>query len=167
MPMSNLAAVVMAGGLGTRMHSRTPKHLHPVLGRRLVDWVVATAQEAGADRVVVVTAPDARDAFPGVEVAVQEVPRGTGDAVRAAAAALAGFEGDVLVLNGDVPALEAGVVRALVATHREADAAGTVLAFAPDDTRSYGRIVRAADGSLARIVEAGDASPDELALAEV
>src|SRR3954470_23820564 len=70
MPMSNLAAVVMAGGLGTRMHSRTPKHLHPVLGRRLVDWVVATAQEAGADRVVVVTAPDTRDAFPGVEGAV-------------------------------------------------------------------------------------------------
>src|SRR3954468_21446532 len=100
MPMSNLAAVVMAGGLGTRMHSRTPKHLHPVLGRRLVDWVVATAQEAGADRVVV-TAPDTRDAFPGVEVAVQEVPRGTGDAVRAAAATLEGFEGDVLVLNGD------------------------------------------------------------------
>jgi bifunctional UDP-N-acetylglucosamine pyrophosphorylase/glucosamine-1-phosphate N-acetyltransferase len=165
--MSNLAAVVMAGGLGTRMHSRTPKHLHPVLGRRLVDWVVATAQEAGADRVVVVTAPDTRDAFPGVEVAVQEVPRGTGDAVRAAAAALKGFDGDVLVLNGDVPALGADVVTALVATHRDAGAAGTVLAFEPDDVRAYGRIVRAADGSLARIVEARDASAEELALTEV
>jgi len=167
MPMSNLAAVVMAGGLGTRMHSRTPKHLHPVLGRRLVDWVVATAQEAGADRVVVVTAPDTQDAFPGVEVAVQEVPRGTGDAVRAAAATLEGFDGDVLVLNGDVPALAADVVQALVATHREAGAAGTVLAFEPGDLRAYGRIVRATDGSLARIVEARDASPDELALTEV
>jgi bifunctional UDP-N-acetylglucosamine pyrophosphorylase/glucosamine-1-phosphate N-acetyltransferase len=164
---SNLAAVVMAGGLGTRMHSRTPKHLHPVLGRRLVDWVVATAQESGADRVVVVTAPDTRDAFPGVEVAVQEVPRGTGDAVRAAASALAGFEGDVIVLNGDVPALGAEVVRALVETHRAAGAGGTVLSFEPADTRAYGRIVRDGQGGLARIVEARDASPEELALTEV
>jgi bifunctional UDP-N-acetylglucosamine pyrophosphorylase/glucosamine-1-phosphate N-acetyltransferase len=167
MTPSNLAAVVMAGGLGTRMHSRTPKHLHPVLGRRLVDWVVATAQESGADRVVVVAAPDTRDAFPGVEVAVQEVPRGTGDAVRAAAERLGDFTGDMLVLNGDVPALGAEVVRALVATHRETGAAGTVLAFEPADARAYGRVVRDAAGGLARIVEARDASADELALTEV
>src|SRR4051794_13979958 len=167
MPMSNLAAVVMAGGLGTRMHSRTPKHLHPVLGRRLVDWVIAAAQDAGVDRVVVVTSPETRDAFPGVEVAVQEVPRGTGDAVAAARDALAGFDGDVLVLNGDVPALSPEVVRALVETHRSADAGGTVLSFEPADTRAYGRIVRDAEGGLARIVEARDASAEDLALTEV
>jgi bifunctional UDP-N-acetylglucosamine pyrophosphorylase / glucosamine-1-phosphate N-acetyltransferase len=167
MSPSNLAAVVMAGGLGTRMHSRTPKHLHPLLGRRLVDWVIATAQEAGADRVVVVTAPDTRDAFPGVEVAVQEVPRGTGDAVLAARALVGDATGDVLVLNGDVPALTAEVVRALVEAHRAAGAAGTVLAFEPADARSYGRIVRDPAGGLARIVEARDATPEELALTEV
>src|SRR5436305_4342922 len=133
---SNLAAVVMAGGLGTRMHSRTPKHLHPVLGRRLVDWVIAAAHEAGVERLVVVTSPDTRDVFPGVEVAVQEVPRGTGDAVAAARSALAGFDGDVLVLNGDVPALSGEVVSALVEAHRSAGAAGTVLSFEPADTRA-------------------------------
>ncbi|MDX6412088.1 MAG: bifunctional UDP-N-acetylglucosamine pyrophosphorylase / glucosamine-phosphate N-acetyltransferase, partial [Gaiellaceae bacterium] len=80
----------MAGGLGTRMHSATPKHLHPLLGRRMVDWVIAAAAGAGADPVVVVASPDTRDAFEGVTVAVQETPLGTGDAVRAARAALDG-----------------------------------------------------------------------------
>jgi bifunctional UDP-N-acetylglucosamine pyrophosphorylase / glucosamine-1-phosphate N-acetyltransferase len=163
----DLAAVVMAGGLGTRMKSATPKHLHPLLGRRMVDWVVQAAQAAGVERVVVVASPDTAGAYDDVEVAVQHTPLGTGDAVRCAREALADFAGDVLVLNGDVPALTADLVRALVDTHRSEGAAGTVLAFEPDDTRSYGRIVRGADGRLARIVEAGDAAPEELALGQV
>jgi bifunctional UDP-N-acetylglucosamine pyrophosphorylase/glucosamine-1-phosphate N-acetyltransferase len=162
-----LAAVVMAGGLGTRMKSATPKHLHPLLGRRMVDWVVKAAQDAGVDRVVVVASPDAADSYAGVEVAVQATPLGTGDAVRCSKDALAGFAGDVLVLNGDVPALSADLIRALVETHQREGAAASVLAFEPEDTRSYGRIVRDASGRLARIVEAADASPEELALREV
>jgi bifunctional UDP-N-acetylglucosamine pyrophosphorylase/glucosamine-1-phosphate N-acetyltransferase len=162
-----LAAVVMAGGLGTRMKSATPKHLHPLLGRRMVDWVVKAAQDAAVDRVVVVASPDAADSYAGVEVAVQQTPLGTGDAVRCAKKALTGFPGDVLVLNGDVPALTADLIRALVDTHRSEGAAATVLAFEPEDTRSYGRIVGDAGGRLARIVEAADASPEELALREV
>jgi bifunctional UDP-N-acetylglucosamine pyrophosphorylase/glucosamine-1-phosphate N-acetyltransferase len=162
-----LAAVVMAGGLGTRMKSATPKHLHPLLGRRMVDWVVQAAQEADVDPVVVVASPDAADSYAGVEVAVQQTPLGTGDAVRCAKDALAGSTGDVLVLNGDVPALTPDLIRALVETHQREGAAATVLAFEPDDTRSYGRIVRDASGRLARIVEAADASPEELALREV
>ena len=162
-----LAAVVMAGGLGTRMKSATPKHLHPLLGRRMVDWVVKSAQDSGVDRVVVVASPDAVDSYAGVEVAVQQTPLGTGDAVRSSKDALAGFAGDVLVLNGDVPALTVDLIRALVDTHRSEGAAATVLAFEPEDTRSYGRIVRDASGRLARIVEAADASPEERALREV
>ena len=166
--MSNdLAAVVMAGGLGTRMKSATPKHLHPLLGRRMVDWVVQAAQAAGVERIVVVASPDTAGVYGPLEVAVQQTPLGTGDAVRSAREVLAGFSGDVLVLNGDVPALTTDLLRALVDTHRREAAAGTVLAFEPDDTRSYGRIVRGGDGRLARIVEAGDASPEELALGEV
>jgi bifunctional UDP-N-acetylglucosamine pyrophosphorylase/glucosamine-1-phosphate N-acetyltransferase len=157
----------MAGGLGTRMKSATPKHLHPLLGRRMVDWVIAAARASGADRVVVVASPDTAALFDGVEVAVQQKPLGTGDAVRSARAALAGEQGDILVLNGDVPALTPELLHALVETHRSTGAAGTVLSFEPDDPRSYGRIVRDARGGLARIVEAGDASPEELALREV
>jgi len=164
---NDLAAVVLAGGLGTRMKSSTPKHLHPLLGRRMVDWVIRAARDAGVDRVVVVASPDTAALFEGLEVAIQQTPLGTGDAVRSARAVLAGAQGDVLVLNGDVPALTAELVRALVEAHRTAGAAGTVLSFVPADLRSYGRIVRDGRGGLARIVEAGDASPDELALGEV
>jgi bifunctional UDP-N-acetylglucosamine pyrophosphorylase / glucosamine-1-phosphate N-acetyltransferase len=163
----DLTAVVMAGGLGTRMKSATPKHLHLLLGRRMVDWVIAAARDAGVERIVVVASPDGADSYEGLEVAVQDEPLGTGDAVRAARAAIAGDRGDVLVLNGDVPALTPKLVRALVASHREAQAAATVLAFEPADPRAYGRIVRDAEGRLARIVEAADATADELALTEV
>src|SRR5579864_5615174 len=99
-----LAAVVMAAGIGTRMKSATPKHLHPILGRRMVDWVVDVAREAGAERLVVVASPQASGLLEEVEIAIQEKPRGTGDAVRCARAVLDGFDGDVLVLSGDVPA---------------------------------------------------------------
>ena len=162
-----LAAVVMAGGIGTRMKSATPKHLHPLLGRRMVDWVVEAARGAGVDRVVVVASPSTHELFDGVDVAVQEEPRGTGDAVRCAREALDDFEGGVLVLNGDVPALRPETIAALVETHRAAGAAATVLSFEPADAAAYGRIVRDASGGLARIVEARDASPEELALGEV
>ena len=162
-----LAAVVMAAGIGTRMKSATPKHLHPILGRRMVDWVVDAAREAGVERIVVVASPQTSDLLEGVEVAVQEEPLGTGDAVRCARAALDGFGGDILVLNGDVPALRPETIRALVETHRSAGAAATVLSFEPADAGAYGRIVRDGDGRLARIVEAADASPEELALREV
>jgi bifunctional UDP-N-acetylglucosamine pyrophosphorylase/glucosamine-1-phosphate N-acetyltransferase len=162
-----LAAVVMAAGIGTRMKSATPKHLHPLLGRRMVDWVVGAAREAGVERLVVVASPQSSGVLEGVEVAVQEEPRGTGDAVRCARAALGGFGGDVLVLNGDVPALRPETIRKLVDTHRAAGAAATVLSFEPAEAGAYGRIVRDGGGGLARIVEAADATPGELAVGEV
>ena len=95
----------MAGGLGTRMKSATPKHLHPLLGRRMVDWVLASAQPLGADPVVVVCSPLTEEAMRAsldgtVTLAVQQEARGTGDAVASARAALDGFDGDVLVLSG-------------------------------------------------------------------
>ena len=157
----------MAGGLGTRMKSATPKHLHALLGRRMADWVVHAARDAGVERIVVVASPDSADSFDGMEVAVQPVPLGTGDAVRSARDALAAATGDVLVLNGDVPALTASLIGALVETHRREGAAGTVLSFEPQDARRYGRIVRDGAGRLARIVEAADASPADRELREV
>ncbi len=163
----DFAAVVMAAGLGTRMRSATPKHLHPLLGRRLVDWVIAAATEAGADPIVVVASPDTRDEFEGMELAVQERPLGTGDAVRAAREKLGAASRDVLVLSGDVPLLSAELLRDLVATHRDEQAAATVLAFEPPQAGSYGRIVRDESGRLTRIVEAVDATPQELELREV
>jgi bifunctional UDP-N-acetylglucosamine pyrophosphorylase/glucosamine-1-phosphate N-acetyltransferase len=164
--MTQLAAVIMAAGLGTRMKSSVPKHLHPLLGRRLVDWVIEAAREVGPDPLVVVASPEHRDAFAGVEVAVQERPLGTGDALRAARAAVDGA-GELLVLSGDHPLLRAAALDELVAVHRRAGAAATVLSFEPPDPRSYGRVLRQEDGRLRAIVEAADASPEELAVGEV
>jgi len=160
----------MAAGLGTRMRSAVPKHQHPLLGRRVVDWVLLAAGQAGVERTVLVVSPDSPDrddSWAGVDVAVQERPLGTGDAVRAARGALAGFDGDVLVLSGDVPALTPELLAGLVGTHRRQAAAATVLSFEPADPRAYGRVVRGGDGRLARIVEARDASEEELAIREV
>jgi len=156
----------MAGGLGTRMRSAVPKHLHPLLGRRMVDWVLEAARPLDPSPLVVVASPETVSAFDGVDVAVQERPLGTGDAVRSARAALGGSPGSVLVLSGDTPLLTSALLEELVRTHRESGAAATVLSFVPEDVRSYGRIVREADGSLRAIVEAVDATADELAIGE-
>jgi bifunctional UDP-N-acetylglucosamine pyrophosphorylase/glucosamine-1-phosphate N-acetyltransferase len=164
--MTKLAAVIMAAGLGTRMKSSVPKHLHPLLGRRLVDWVIEAAREVGPDPLVVVASPDHRDAFTGVEVAVQERPLGTGDAVRAARPSV-DSAGELLVLSGDHPLLTGAALEELIAAHRQAAAAATVLSFEPSDPRRYGRVLRDGDGRLRSIVEAADASPEELAVAEV
>ena len=87
------------------MRSSTPKHLHPILGRRMVDWVLAAARPLVARPLVVVASPDTRDAFGDLDVAVQEKPLGTGDAVRSAREALGDEAGDLLVLSGDTPLL--------------------------------------------------------------
>jgi len=157
----------MAGGIGTRMKSATPKHLETLLGRRMVDWVIESARGAGASRVVVVASPSTSDLYDGVEVAVQEAPLGTGHAVGCARDALAEFDGDVLILNGDVPALRHETITALIERHRTDGAAATFLSFEPQDPAAYGRIVRDRHDRLARIVEARDASPQDLALREV
>ena len=96
----------MAAGLGTRMKSAVPKHLHPLLGRRMVDWALDAVRPLAPSPLVVVSSPETREelAADGVEVAVQAEPRGTGDAVAAARGALEGFEGDVLVLPGRLAA---------------------------------------------------------------
>src|SRR5262245_46107712 len=162
MPTS-LAAVVMAGGLGTRMRSGLAKHLHTLLGRRMVDWVLAAAAPLEPDPLVVVASSETADAFDGRRVAIQAQPLGTGHAVRAAV----GDAESVLVLSGDTPLLTTDCLAGLLDAHRAADAAATVLSFVPQHPRSYGRIVRAGDGRLVSIVEAADATPEQLELQEV
>ncbi len=157
----------MAAGLGTRMHSAVPKHLHPILGRRMVDWVLESARELDVDPIVVVASPATVAAFDGLAVAVQEEPRGTGDAVRCARDRLRGAVDDVLVLSGDTPLLTSDVLRELVDTHRREDAVATVLSFEPDDPKQYGRVLRTEDGTLAAIVEFRDATEEQRAVREV
>jgi bifunctional UDP-N-acetylglucosamine pyrophosphorylase/glucosamine-1-phosphate N-acetyltransferase len=156
----------MAAGLGTRMKSATPKHLHPLLGRRLVDWVVAAVEPLGADPLVLVVAPDAVHAFEGREVAVQEKPLGTGDSLRAARAKVADAR-ELLVVSGDHPRLSSELLQRLLDEHRRSGATATVLSFEPPDPRAYGRIVRGDDGRLRQIVENADADDAQRAIREV
>ncbi len=159
----------MAGGLGTRMRSAVPKHLHPILGRRMVDWIVEAGRAAGAAPIVVVASPATRDEFDAgsVQVAVQETALGTGDAVSCARASLAEHVGDVLVLSGDTPLLTPELLRDLVETHHREGADATILSACPPDPRVYGRIVRDASGSVTKIVEGTDASDDEQKIGEI
>jgi len=164
--------VILAAGRGTRMRSATPKLAHDLCGRPLLGWPIAAAREAGALRTVVVVGSDGPPVDPlgeGVELAVQERPLGTADAV-AAAAPLIAREGVVVVLAGDVPLIEPAMLHELVGAHEGAGAAATVLTTVLEDPRGYGRIVRDARGEVARIVEtkvAGDATGEELAIREV
>ncbi len=165
-----LAALVMAAGLGTRMRSTLPKHLHPLIGRRLMDWPIEAGRALDPGLFVVVLSPETLEAFgdtDGVVTAVQHEPRGTGDAVVAAREALDRFAGDLLVLSGDTPLLTETLLRELVEEHGRAGADVTVLSFEPDDPGAYGRVLRETDGALRGIVEAVDASPEELETREV
>ncbi len=164
--------LILAAGEGTRMRSDVPKVLHRICGRPMIEWPIAAAREAGAGRVVVVDGPERKlaDALPeGVEVAIQEEPNGTGDAVRSAADQI-GADDTVLVLYGDVPLITAEAITALAQAHEENDAAATMATMELEDPRGYGRVVRDAEGGVERVVETkhpGDATPEEEAIREV
>jgi bifunctional UDP-N-acetylglucosamine pyrophosphorylase/glucosamine-1-phosphate N-acetyltransferase len=167
-----VTAVVMAGGLGTRMRSATPKHLHPLLGKRLIDWVLGSLDAFAPEQVVLVSSPQTHEALQtslgeSVTVVAQPEPRGTGDAVAVAQPHVPADADDIVVIPGDTPLLTGEIVAALLETHRASNASATVLAFEPPDPGAYGRIVRDGSGGLERIVEAADATPAELALGEV
>ncbi|MBU3673668.1 MAG: UDP-N-acetylglucosamine diphosphorylase/glucosamine-1-phosphate N-acetyltransferase [Solirubrobacteraceae bacterium] len=170
--MSAPTVVILAAGQGTRMRSRTPKVLHDLCGRPLVAWPVAAAREAGASKVIVVDSPERvlEGHLPeGVEIAVQPEADGTAGALAAAAGLVQPGE-PVVVLSGDVPLVSAAAIAELVAGHEEAGAAATVATAELEDPSGYGRVVRAADGSLEKIVETknpGDATDGELAIREV
>ncbi|HLK11674.1 MAG TPA: bifunctional UDP-N-acetylglucosamine diphosphorylase/glucosamine-1-phosphate N-acetyltransferase GlmU [Candidatus Binatia bacterium] len=169
-----LGAIVLAAGLGTRMRSAEAKVLHRLGGRPLIAWPLAALGGLGMRRTVVVVGHQAdavrraaEAALPGVETVLQAEQRGTGDAVRCAAGAFAGFGGDVLILYGDVPRISAATLRALVGAHRGAGAALSLLTVGFEDPSGYGRIVRDAAGRVTRIVEERDASPEERRITEI
>jgi bifunctional UDP-N-acetylglucosamine pyrophosphorylase/glucosamine-1-phosphate N-acetyltransferase len=164
--------VIIAAGEGTRMRSKLPKVLHPLCGRPLILWPVTAALEAGAGKVVVVDSPKRRleDRLPeGVHIAIQEQPKGTGDAVAAANQHI-DDAATVVILSGDVPLISAEAISALVDAHERTDAAATMATMELDDPGQYGRVVRDRTGNVEKVVEAkaaGDATPEQLEIREV
>ncbi|MBV9818482.1 MAG: bifunctional UDP-N-acetylglucosamine diphosphorylase/glucosamine-1-phosphate N-acetyltransferase GlmU, partial [Solirubrobacterales bacterium] len=171
--MTAPVVVILAAGQGTRMRSSLPKLLHPLCGRPIIAWPVAAAREAGLGRVIVVDSPQRRlsQALAGdAQVVVQERPRGTADAVAAAVDQITEDGETVVVINGDAPLVRAQSLRGLAAAHERSGAGATIVTATLDDPRGYGRIVRAPDGTVQRVVETkapGDASELELAIREV
>jgi bifunctional UDP-N-acetylglucosamine pyrophosphorylase/glucosamine-1-phosphate N-acetyltransferase len=165
-----VVAVVLAAGLGTRMKSRTPKLLHPLAGRPMVAYVVDAARTATNRPPVVVTSPATaavREALDDVEWALQEEPRGTGDAVAAALPAVPDDVDEILVVTGDAPLLDADLLAELLDERRLDEAAIALVVVDAIDPGSLGRVIRDEAGTVERIVEKKDATDDELALNEI
>lgn len=163
------SVVVLAAGQGKRMRSTLPKVLHMVCGRPMLLYVLEAARAVGAERMVVVLGHGHEQVLPWLPadcvVALQERQLGTGHAVLAAADKIA--PGPMLVLPGDTPLVTGEVLRALAADHERSGATATVLTMELEDPTGYGRIIRGDDGSVLRIVEHRDATPEELAVCEV
>lgn len=171
-PAVRSVAVVMAAGLGTRMRSRVPKVLHPVCGRPIIAYVLDAAEAVTGRPAVVVTSAATAAVREVVgeraTYAFQEVQRGTADAVRAGLTAVAADEADeIVVLNGDVPLLEAPVIAALVAARRTTGAAVALVTVDAREPGGLGRVVRSADGAVTGVVEAKDATPEQRAITEI
>ena len=155
-------ALILAAGKGTRMRSALAKVLHPVCGRSMAAWAVEAARQAGCSVSVVVghQAEAVQAALPGCSFAVQDPPMGTGHAVQCALSSLP-EQGVVLVLPGDAPLIRSETLARLLAAHR---GLCTVLTMRVEDPGAYGRFVR---GARTYVVEAANASPEELAVDEV
>jgi bifunctional UDP-N-acetylglucosamine pyrophosphorylase/glucosamine-1-phosphate N-acetyltransferase len=170
-PARGRVAVVLAGGLGTRMRSDIPKVLHPICGRPMLAYVLDVARTVSARRPVVVTSPATaavRDAFAeGVDFALQAQPSGTADAVRAGLVALGSDVSEVLILSGDVPLLDEGVVADLADARGRSGAVMAFVSVDTDEPGQLGRVIRDTEGQVQRIVEAKDATAAELEVEEV
>lgn len=164
-----LATVILAAGMGTRMKSDLPKVLHPLAGRPMITQLTATLGALSPQREIVVVSPANRDAVeaavPGMRIAVQDPPLGTGHAVMAALEALDGFQGTVLTLFADSPLIGVETLRRMIELREQPDGpAVVVMGFRPEDPAEYGRLILDADGRLDRIVEHRDASAEERAV---
>lgn len=164
------AALILAAGKGTRMKSDLHKVLHPIAGRPMLGHLIAAVDQLGAVRKLVVTGAGREqvEAFVaplGVDVATQEPQLGTAHAVQQGEDALAGFDGDVLILYGDVPLVRPETMaRMLDRLHAGDSPACVVLGFRPADPLAYGRILASSDGMIDKMVEYKDASDTERAV---
>src|SRR5919204_2820738 len=164
----SLAIVIIAAGKGTRMRSPLAKVLHPLAGRPLLMHVLDVALALAPQRLVVVVGHQAEAVRQvcepyGVTCVVQEPQLGTGHAVAQAEPVLSDFPGDVLVLYGDVPLLQATTLRTLWDVHRRQQATVTIVTACLDNPTGYGRILRDASGRIRRNVGERDASEAEKA----
>ncbi len=173
--MRDLAVVVMAAGKGTRMKNPDKaKVMYPIHGRPMIDYVVDLALRVESARTVVVVGwqkdtvvAHLKKEAPAVRWVEQNPQLGTGHAVMQAEPELADFDGDVLVLSGDVPMLSYETTSTFIRSHQSHKAAATVLTTVLVDPTGYGRILRDAEGHVVGIIEHKDATQEQRAIAEI
>ena len=171
--MTAPVAVILAAGKSTRMKSETPKVLHPVCGRMMIDYVLSATRNAGVEKIIVVVghkASDVRNALSGhsgVVFAEQQEQHGTGHAVMMCEPDLSVHDGSVLVLAGDTPLLKATSLRALLDQQQKHLAACVIGTADTANNEGLGRIVRDGEGRFACIREHKDASPEERRITEI
>jgi UDP-N-acetylglucosamine diphosphorylase/glucosamine-1-phosphate N-acetyltransferase len=164
---SEIAVVILAAGLGTRMKSDRAKVLHEVLGRPMVSYVVETAVKVVSENIILVIGhqaakvKDAVDGFARVRYAHQPEQLGTGHAVACALPEIPAGCRHVLILCGDVPLVTESTVRALIGDHLKSQRDATVLAMQVECPTGYGRILIDIEGRVAAIVEETDATVDQ------
>lgn len=169
--MSDLLAVILAAGKGTRMKSTLPKVLHRIGGKPMVQHVLDAVKKAGAKRSVVVVGFGGesveRTLGPQAEYVLQTEQLGTGHAVMQVSPLLQDFDGTVMVLCGDTPLLRGETLERLFAEHQKSNASATVLTACVLDPTGYGRVIRDASGQVLKIVEQKDADSNERAVNEI
>lgn len=162
-----LAVAVLAAGKGTRMRSLLPKVLQPLAGATLVERVLGSFRGLAPERQLLIVGHQADrveaslGAIEGLEFVLQQPQQGTGHAVQQLLSPLAGFQGELLVLNGDVPLLRAATLEKLVGQHRHSGAAVTLLSARLPDPTGYGRVISSADGRVSAIVEHRDCNDEQ------
>jgi len=167
------AVVILAAGLGTRMKSRLPKVLHPLLGKPLVGYCIDTAFASGAEKVVVVIGHGAEqvrqvfEGYPNLSFVVQEQQLGTAHALAQAEPVLQGFQGPIVVTQGDTPLTQVETLTGLVHTMQAEGAGMAMLTMHLDDPTGYGRILRDEQGQIIGNVEQKDATPEQRAIQEI
>jgi bifunctional UDP-N-acetylglucosamine pyrophosphorylase / glucosamine-1-phosphate N-acetyltransferase len=173
MTTSNVAAIILAAGMGTRMRSQRAKVLHELGGEPMIARAVRAVAALEAEPIVIVVGHQAREVeaavnLPNARFALQEAQRGTGDAARCGLEQIpANFTGDVLITYGDSPAIKPSTLSAFLDVHRKRGAKLSFISIVLNDPAAYGRVIRDAAGKLEKIVEFRDASPDERAVKEI
>src|SRR5271167_4785558 len=173
MTTSNVAAIILAAGKGTRMRSKRAKVLHELGGEPMIARAIRAVAALEPEPIVIVVGHQAREveaavSFPGARFALQEPQRGTGDAARCGLGQIpAGFTGDVLITYGDMPAIKGSTLRAFLDAHRKRGAKLSFISIILDDPAAYGRVIRDSGGNVAKIVEFRDASTAERAIREI
>jgi bifunctional UDP-N-acetylglucosamine pyrophosphorylase/glucosamine-1-phosphate N-acetyltransferase len=167
-----VVAVILAAGKGKRMKSDLPKVLHKLCGKPMVEYVIDTARELGVQRIILVVGHKGNQTEGSlqhhqVEFVIQEEQLGTGHAVLQTKELLSDFDGDVLILCGDVPLLRAETLKKLLEEHRKKKVVATVLTAILDDPSHYGRIIRNEQGMVQEIVEAKDVDADQKNVKEI